>query len=66
LRERKVKMYLSRLCRDRYSMNAMVLLPYPSFPSPDFVPYIPDPEFKLALLVIPVPTRIIQSCLFCP
>jgi len=28
-REREVEIYSSRLCRDRYSMNAMVLLPYP-------------------------------------
>ena len=46
-------MYSRRLYRDRYSIDAMVLLPYPSsFSSPDFVPYIPR--------------SLIQSCPFLP
>ena len=39
LREREVEMYLSKLCRDRYSMNAMVLLPCH--------PFLLDRKFRL-------------------
>jgi len=34
-------MYSSKLCRDRYSMNAMVLLPYPSYFSSGFQLFYP-------------------------
>jgi len=39
--EREVEVYSLKLCRYRYSMNAMVLLPCSSCPSPGFAPYIP-------------------------
>ena len=35
-------MYSSKLCRDRYSMNAMVLLPYPSYFASEFQLFYPS------------------------
>jgi len=42
-------MYLLRLCRDRYSMNAMVLLPYPPFSFAGFRSLYPSTKIQTCL-----------------
>jgi len=43
-------MYLSKLCRDRYSMDAMVLLPYPSYFRANSSSFIPSDLVPIALI----------------
>jgi len=43
-------MYLFELCRDRYSMNAMVLLPYPSYFRANSSSFIPSDLIPIALI----------------